>query len=828
VSKDTSGNVIATLWLDNNHQEAWGWNGTASSSSSDEIGWNRNLGDHYGFTNGGLYSDWSDDWRNSTAGAYPSNMYGTSYIRAETLNNGGYYAISKSALSETEVEPSSSNPFALYTMSQYGLTSYITTPSQMTWMQGETLYAYPNESTTADKNYSSKDGCYNWISDYLWLPSITEMGFIGDSTGIWRTNAAERSTYDWNTYGISSSSTIGTANTSSEASVFSCTRSADPVNTSTSYCQDPSGTTFGAYSLSVSGCYAVRAALLLNLKSAASYVATPSEGTSIVLNKNDGTGELATVAAGDSGSLPSSVTVPTRTGYSFMGYYTGTGASGNMIYDSSGNLSASGAINSNISLYAMWGVAITFDKQSGSGGTSSITATVGFAMPEITQPSRTGYTFGGYYTSTGGGGTQYYISGAISCMSVRACDLTGATTLYAKWTANTYSVTLDNQSATAAGTASVQATYGSAMPTLTSLPTKTGYIFDGYYTETNGGGTKYYTASGTSARNCDFTSAKTLYAKWTINAYTVTLNTNGGTINSGNITEYTPGTAVTLPTDVTRAGYTFGGWYESSTFSGTAVTSISSTDTGNKTYYAKWTGKAYNITVNCNGGSGPSSTTYTVAESTQTKTISNPTRSNFTFNGWTITCSGGLPIISGTTLTIPANCYGDITMTAKWNATITVAESISGVADVLTGGGTVAEGASMTLTAYPKAGYGLKCWLKNGEEFSGNVSCKITITVDGNATYTAVFAEIGVNVEEFLVASTYGGVAYVVGKEASSLADADTITVMTEYYDLDYTFVGWYLDNDRTNCLSTDMTYFVPKSTAYKHVLVAVYRAGDE
>lgn len=71
--------------------------------------------------------------------------------------------------------------------------------------------------------------------------------------------------------------------------------------------------------------------------------------------------------------------------------------------------------------------------------------------------------------------------------------------------------------------------------------------------------------------------------------YTVTLNTNGGTINSGNITTYVKGTGATLPTDVTKTGLSFSGWYDNAELSGDAVTEISITDEGNKTYYAKWT-----------------------------------------------------------------------------------------------------------------------------------------------------------------------------------------------------------------------------------------------
>ncbi|MDO5398621.1 MAG: Ig-like domain-containing protein [bacterium] len=72
-------------------------------------------------------------------------------------------------------------------------------------------------------------------------------------------------------------------------------------------------------------------------------------------------------------------------------------------------------------------------------------------------------------------------------------------------------------------------------------------------------------------------------------SYNVTLVLNGGIVNSGNVTSYTYGTAVTLPTDVTKDNYTFGGWYDNAECTGEAVTEISATDVGDKTYYAKWT-----------------------------------------------------------------------------------------------------------------------------------------------------------------------------------------------------------------------------------------------
>ena len=85
-------------------------------------------------------------------------------------------------------------------------------------------------------------------------------------------------------------------------------------------------------------------------------------------------------------------------------------------------------------------------------------------------------------------GPPYTSSGA----SARTWDKTSATTLYAKWTAKTYTVNFDQQSGSG-GTSSVTATYGSAMPSIT-VPTRTGYTFGGYYTSTNGIGTQYYTS----------------------------------------------------------------------------------------------------------------------------------------------------------------------------------------------------------------------------------------------------------------------------------------------------------------------------------------------
>ena len=94
-----------------------------------------------------------------------------------------------------------------------------------------------------------------------------------------------------------------------------------------------------------------------------------------------------------------------------------------------------------------------------------------------------------------------------------------------------------------------------------------------------------------------------LTVQWTAPTYAVTLNTNGGTIADGkDVTGYTYGVGATLPTDVTRTGYTFKGWYDNEGLTGSPVTAIGGTETGNKEYWAKWEINQYTITVKPENG----------------------------------------------------------------------------------------------------------------------------------------------------------------------------------------------------------------------------------
>ena len=193
---------------------------------------------------------------------------------------------------------------------------------------------------------------------------------------------------------------------------------------------------------------------------------------------------------------------------------------------------------------------VTLDQQLGTSETTSVTATYGAAMPAITKPTRNGYTFGGYYTATNGGGTQYYNANGASSKN---WDKTAATTLYAKWTANNYTITYN----TNGGNSIAQKTYTIETATFDlPTPTRTGYTFAGWYDNANLTGNKVTQVAKGSTGN------KTFYAAWTINQYTLTYSAGEGgsvtgTYESGAKLDYN--TSVTL-TATPTTGNVFAQW----------------------------------------------------------------------------------------------------------------------------------------------------------------------------------------------------------------------------------------------------------------------------
>ena len=158
--------------------------------------------------------------------------------------------------------------------------------------------------------------------------------------------------------------------------------------------------------------------------------------------------------------------------------------------------------------------------------------------------------------------------------------------------------------------------------------TRPGGDTDNYFMWLDGNGNSYEPGGSVPADVTELT------VQWTAPTYAVTLNTNGGTINSGNVTGYTYGVGATLPAadDMTYTGHTFKGWYDNENLTGSPVTAIGGAETGNKEYWAKWEINQYTITFDINGGSEIAPITQDYG--TEITAPDNPTRKGYSFKGW--------------------------------------------------------------------------------------------------------------------------------------------------------------------------------------------------
>ncbi len=269
---------------------------------------------------------------------------------------------------------------------------------------------------------------------------------------------------------------------------------------------------------------------------------------------------------------------------------------------------------------------VTFGKNGGTGGDNYVTATYGKAMPTPrTAPTKAGYVFDGYWTTTGSGGVCYYDG---NMKSVRNWDKNGDVTLWAKWhTAAVVKVTLGKNGGTG-GDSYVTCTEGKPMPTPRTAPTLSGWTFSGYWDtlsvdeKGNAKGKQYYDANMKSVRNWDKESAATLWAKWTNK---VTLGKNGGTGGDDyvTVTYNQPFPKRTMPKS---SGYAFGGYFVSASSktgqcynsNGTGTASMKWTTGGSPTVWALWTKTASCVEFSASTGAEPASVMPAVADVAET------------------------------------------------------------------------------------------------------------------------------------------------------------------------------------------------------------------
>jgi uncharacterized repeat protein (TIGR02543 family) len=275
------------------------------------------------------------------------------------------------------------------------------------------------------------------------------------------------------------------------------------------------GYDFGGWSDQVSAIYQsgdIYSVGLTNVTLTATWIPL---GIAVTFFNNDGTlgSSNQSITAGT--STPLTQNALTRAGYSFGGWNT-SNSGGGTPYSDLQNVSIVSALN----LYAQWTAntyTVTYNTNTSTSGTAPASQSYTTAGTALTIDgnsgtlARTGYTFAGWNTLANGSGNNY-------AAGATAQTFIANTTLYAKWTANTYSITYDPNSATS-GTVPTSQSYttdGSALTLASNSGTlaRTGYTFSGWNTATDGAGTSY-TVSQT---NVTITANRTIYAAWTAKA----------------------------------------------------------------------------------------------------------------------------------------------------------------------------------------------------------------------------------------------------------------------------------------------------------------------
>ena len=298
---------------------------------------------------------------------------------------------------------------------------------------------------------------------------------------------------------------------------------------------------------------------------------------------------------------------------------------------------------------------VSYNANGGSGAPSSQTKWYGETLTlSSTKPTRTGRNFAGWGTSASGSAV-YSAGGSYTANS--------SATLYAIWNPHTHTIAYNaNGGSNAPG--SQTKTYGSITYITTSTPSRTGYNFKHWNTESNGTGTAYnpgqaygYDQNGGTV---------TLYAIWTPHTHTIAYNANGGTNAPSSQSKYYGSLTYITSSKPTRSGYNFKCWNTQANGTGTSYNPGQAygydQNGGTVTLYAIWTPMQYTVSYNANGGSG--------APGNQTKTYgtdlvlssTKPTRKYYTFKGWATSASGSVVYSSGGAYKTNANA----TLYAVW------------------------------------------------------------------------------------------------------------------------------------------------------------------
>ena len=357
----------------------------------------------------------------------------------------------------------------------------------------------------------------------------------------------------------------------------------------------------------------------------------------ISYNANGGTGAPASQTKIAGRSLTLSSTIPTRSGYTFMGW--GLSSSSTVASYAAGSVYSTDA---NTTLYAVWSrnpstYTISYHANGGTGAPSSQTKIEDVTLTlSNNRPTRSGYTFLGWSTS-GTASYATYSAGGSYTANANA-------TLYAVWSKNTSYYTVSYNANGGTGAPFSQTKTENVTLTLSSTrPVRSGYTFLGWSTSSSAASPSYYPGGSYTANE-----SRTLYAVWErdVSYYTVSYYGNGGSGAPASQTKVENVTLTLSSTSPYRSGYTFAGWATSSTAS-SASYYPGSTFSGNYnlTLYAVWIRNlsSYTVSYNANGGTGAPSSQTKIEDTDLTLSSTIPARLGYTFLGWSTSSTASSP-----------------------------------------------------------------------------------------------------------------------------------------------------------------------------------------
>ena len=363
-------------------------------------------------------------------------------------------------------------------------------------------------------------------------------------------------------------------------------------------------------------------------------------------------------------------------------------------------------------------------------------------------PTKSFYTFMGFFTQDG--------------KELLNVNLITEDVYYAHWTPTNYSISYNLNGGSLSGqkTSYNIETANFTLPT----PSKSGYTFTGWTGSNGTTAQKSVTITKGSTGNRSYT------ANWTPTNYTISYNANGGSL-SGQKTSYNVNTdSFTLP-QPTRSGYTFTGWTGSNGTAAQKSVTIVKGSTGNKSYTANWSINAYTIGYTLNGGSiSGQPTSYNVESANFT--LPTPSKSDYTFTGWTGTGLSGLT----KTVTVSKGSTGNRTYTAHFEKTVTATFKYYNNQTV-TVTGKITDSATSVAVKVPTvsgtpSGYTFRGWsTSSAANASVNATASASVTISANVTYYASYSK-NVTATFYYCTLAADNYTYVNGAQGSAAASA--------------------------------------------------------